>query len=101
MFTTAEEAAAYDPFQLVLKVPREQLPHLYVDCGTEDRLIAASQEFAKLLMDNKIPFTYAQSPGAHVAPYWMREVGQAMALQYGIMQRELAKVRSAAEDKSK
>jgi S-formylglutathione hydrolase FrmB len=93
IFTSAEEAAAHDPFQLVLKVPRDQLPHIYIDCGTEDRLIEASQAFAKLLMENKIPFTYAQSPGGHAAPYWAREVGQAMAVQYGILRRELAKSR--------
>jgi S-formylglutathione hydrolase FrmB len=101
MFETADEAAAYDPFQLVLKVPRDKLPHIYLDCGTEDRLIEASQAFAKLLMENKIPFTYSQSPGAHVGPYWAREVGQAMAVQYGILQRELAKVRSAEGEKTK
>src|SRR5262249_51440598 len=29
----------------------------------EDRLIQSNQAFVKLLMDNKIPFTYAQSGG--------------------------------------
>jgi S-formylglutathione hydrolase FrmB len=61
MFVTPEECAACDPFQLVLQVPREKLPHIYVDCGTEDRLIQGSHAFIKLLIENKIPFTYAQS----------------------------------------
>ena len=39
IFTTAEECAAYDPFQLVLQVRREKLPHIYLDCGTEERLV--------------------------------------------------------------
>lgn len=98
MFLTAEDAAANDPFQLVLKTPREKLPHIYLDCGTEDRLIDGSQAFVKLLMDNKIPFTYAQSTGEHRAPYWTREVGHSMAVQYAILQRNLTALRKTADD---
>jgi putative tributyrin esterase len=100
IFVTAEDAAAYDPFQIVLKVPREKLPHIYIDCGTEDRLIAANQEFLKLLMEKKIPFTYAQSEGGHTAPYWTREVGHSMAVQYALIQRHLAAARKAAASES-
>jgi putative tributyrin esterase len=90
IFATAEQAESYDPFHLVVSVPREKLPHLYLDCGTEDRLIAASQEFARLLMEKRIPFTYAQSGGGHAGAYWAREVGQALAVQSAILQRSLA-----------
>jgi putative tributyrin esterase len=90
IFVTPEDAAAYDPFQLVLKVPRDKLPHIYLDCGTEDRLLASNQEFAKLLMEHKIPFTYGQSGGEHRPPYWAREVGLSMAVQYAIIRRSLA-----------
>jgi S-formylglutathione hydrolase FrmB len=96
IFTTADECAAYDPFQLVLKIPKDKLPHICIDCGTEDRLITSSQDFEKLLQDNKIPFTYAQSPGEHKGPYWAREVGHAMAIQYAIIQRNLAEARKAS-----
>jgi hypothetical protein len=95
MFVTVEDCASHDPFQLVLKVPHDKLPHICIDCGTEDRLLAGSQEFMKVLMDNKIPFTYAQSPGEHKPPYWAREVGHAMAIQYVILQRNLAEARKA------
>ena len=100
-FVSADDCAAYDPFQLVLKIPREQLPHIYLDCGTEDGLIKSNQEFLKLLIDNKIPFTYAQSGGGHNAPYWTREVGHSMAVQYAIIQRHLAAARTAAAGASK
>ena len=101
LFATAAEAVAYDPFQLVLKVPRDRLPHIYLDCGTEDRLIEAGQEFAKLLMENKIPFTFSQSAGGHSAPYWAREVAEAMAVQYVILRREMEKARIAEGAKGK
>jgi len=44
-FLTSEDADAADPFKLVLQIPRDQLPHIYLDCGTGDGLIAAAREF--------------------------------------------------------
>lgn len=89
LFTSAAECDAYDPFQLVLKVPKDKLPHIYFDCGTEDRLITSNIEFVKVLTDNKIPFSFSQSPGAHKPPYWIREVANSMAAQYAVMQKQL------------
>lgn len=97
LFTTADQADAYDPFKLVLTVPREKLPHIYIDCGTDDRLLKSNQELVKVLMDNKIPFTYAESAGGHTPAYWSREVGHSMAVQYHIIQRSLS--RSGGENK--
>gem|GEM_PF-29875 len=91
IFVRAEEAEGADPFKLVLKVPPEKLPHIYLDCGTEDGLVKGSQDFMKLLMENKIPFTYAQAPGGHAASYWQREVEHSIAVQYAIIQRNLRK----------
>ncbi len=96
LFATADESAAYDPFQLVLKTPRDKLPHIYLDCGTEDRLFKSNKEFVNLLLDNKIPFTFAESAGGHTPAYWTREVGVSMALQYAIIQRNLAASRKSA-----
>jgi putative tributyrin esterase len=97
MFTTPEEAAAYDPFQLVLKMPRDQLPHIYLDCGTEDPLYKDNAAMATILLENKIPHTFAQSRGKHDSAYWTREVGLSMAVQYAIIQRELAKASSTKD----
>ena len=88
-FLKVEDVNAYDPFLLALKVPKENLPHIYLDSGTEDGLIISSQMFMKLLMENEIPFTYAQSLGGHDASYWTRELGHSMAVQYEIIQRNL------------
>ncbi len=76
IFVTAEEASAYDPFQIVLKVPQDKMPHICIDCGTEDNLLASNQAFMKLLMEHKIPFTYAQSPGRHAGAYWVARSGR-------------------------
>jgi putative tributyrin esterase len=90
MFANAENCTAYDPFDLVVKLPRDKLPHIYIDCGTEDGLIKGARELAKLLMEKNIPFTYAESPGAHNGAYWTREVAHSMAVQNAIIQRQLA-----------
>ena len=98
LFVKAEDADAADPFKLVLAVPKDKLPHIYVDCGTEDRLIAASRDFAKLLMENNIPFVYGESPGGHNGQYWSREIGTSVAVQYAVLRRNLAKKPSEAKE---
>ena len=97
MFTTPEECDAHDPFQLVASVPRDKLPHIYVDCGTDDRLLRSNQDFVKVLMENKVPFTYAESAGGHAPPYWAREVGHSMAVQYHMIRRHLERAEKEQE----
>jgi putative tributyrin esterase len=101
LFTTPEEADAYDPFKIVLGVSKEKLPHIYIDCGTDDGLVKSNQEFVKLLMDNKIPFTYAESPGGHNGAYWSREIGHSMAVQAHIIERSRAKAAKDAKAEKK
>lgn len=91
LFETAEQADEHDPFVLVTKVPADKMPHLYIDCGTEDFLYNDNREFARLLLDKKIPFTYAESPGGHTPPYWAREIYQSVALQYLALTRAMPK----------
>jgi S-formylglutathione hydrolase FrmB len=98
IFLTQEQCDAHDPFKLVLTVPAEKLPFIYVDCGTDDRLIDTSQRFCRLLMDKDIPFTYGQSRGGHVPPYWAREVAQSIAVQNLNIQRALAQAAKTAKD---
>ena len=89
IFLTAKDIEAADPFKLVLKIPIEKMPHIYLDCGVEDGLLKGSQNFMKLLMEKEIPFTYAESAGEHEESYWWREVGLSMAVQYSVIQRNL------------
>ncbi len=88
-FVTPEDADAYDPFILIRQVPKEELPHIYIDCGTEDSLIAGAKELAGILLENDIPFDYMQMPGAHNAAYWIQSIGHIMSVQYEVMQRAL------------
>ena len=88
-FATAEDADAYDPFTLIGKLSNEQIPHIYLDCGTEDRLIAGARELAGILIEKDIPFDYMQMAGAHNANYWIQSIGRITAVQYEVMQRAL------------
>ena len=66
---------------------------MHVVPGTEDRLLESNLAFVKLLTEHKIPFTFAQSGGGHTPAYWAREVGHSMAVQYAVIQRNLAAAR--------
>ena len=88
-FLTVKDADAVDPFKLVLKVPKEQLPHIYLDCGLEDGLMKSARKFVQLLMDNNITFQYGQSEGIHEEDYWGRELSISMSVQYAVMLRNI------------
>lgn len=88
-FVTPEDADKVDPFKLVLEIPRDQIPHIYMDCGDEDFLLGSAQSFMKLLLENHIPFQYGQSSGTHEEDYWGREVSISMAVQYSVMLRNI------------
>ena len=90
-FETAEQADAYDPFVIIYDVPRSQMPHIYMDSGTEDGLINEARELANLLMVNNVPFDYMQSRGRHNSEYWRRSIGHMMTIQNEVMQRALGK----------
>ena len=88
-FVTAEQADAYDPFVLIRRVPREQVPHVYIDCGTEDRLIAGARELAHVFMEMDLPFDFMQMPGGHNGAYWTQSIGRIIGVQYEVMRRAL------------
>ena len=88
-FVTPEQAVAVDPFRLVLEIPKDKLPHIYLDCGDEDFLIKTTREFLQLLVENNIPFQFGQSGGKHEEDYWGRELSVSMAVQYAVMLRNI------------
>ena len=90
-FVTLEDARRYDPFTLIPEVPRDRLPHIYVDCGTEDGLIDAAKAFIQILLDHDIPFDFMQMPGGHNPGYWTQAIGHSMSIQYEVMQRALGR----------
>lgn len=89
IFETASQAEAYDPFTILYNVPKSQIPHIYIDSGTEDGLLREAKELAQILMLNNVPFDYMQSRGRHNSEYWRRAIGHMMAIQTEVMERAL------------
>ena len=90
-FTTVAEAEAYDPYTIIYNVPKSQLPHLYIDSGTEDGAVNDAREFMGILLLNNVPLDFMQSRGRHNSEYWRRSIGHMMTVQYEVMQRALGK----------
>jgi len=84
-----EQARAYDPFHIIYQIPKSQVPHIYLDSGTEDGLINVAREFMQVLLLNDVPFDFMQGRGRHNPEYWRRSVGHFMNIQYEVMQRAL------------
>ncbi len=78
-----ESRKANDIFGLVKRMDTEakkKLPFLYLDCGTEDFLLKQNQDFAKQLLESKIPHEFRQLPGVHDFRFWNTQVEQFMFL---------------------
>lgn len=80
-----------------MSASKTQLPYLYLDCGTEDFLFSNSRDFAKLLVELKIPHEYRQLPGRHEWPYWDNQVQEIMKLAVKKLSAPVASVRSAQQ----
>lgn len=88
-FVTEAQALAYDPFQIIFSVQKSNIPHFYIDAGTEDGLVTVAREYMGLLLMNDVPFDFMQSRGKHNSEYWRRSIGHMMTVQFEIMQRAL------------
>jgi S-formylglutathione hydrolase FrmB len=66
-----------DLYKLFRNLPAERLaslPFIYLDCGTEDGLVAPNRELATILLEKKIPHEFRQLPGKHNWEYWGAQV---------------------------
>lgn len=59
-----------DPKALAVKTKKEELPAIYLCCGTEDFLLKQNQDFHKYLEEHGIPHTYVEDAGDHNWDYW-------------------------------
>lgn len=59
-----------DLLALARKAEPARLPYFYLDCGTEDGLLAGNREFVAVLQERKIAYEYRELPGEHTWAYW-------------------------------
>lgn len=83
--------ASNDPFELVKKIPRDEVPQLYLSVGEDDSLLEVNREFVRLLADLKIPYQYREIPGKHEWPLWDGEIQVVLAIQAPIISSVEAK----------
>ena len=73
IFGDLEKALVSDknPAWLVRELAGKQnLPDIYIACGTEDRLLSHSRNFRDLLLKNGFSVTYEEAPGDHNWDFW-------------------------------
>jgi S-formylglutathione hydrolase FrmB len=81
--------SANDLHKLYRDLPAEripELPYVYLDCGTEDRLLKTNRDLADILVARKIPHEYRQLPGGHSWPYWDAQVQEVLRIAAQKMQ---------------
>ena len=98
LFETEEQARANDPFQLLYTVPKSQLPHFYLDAGTEDSLSAVTREFAQILMFNAVPVDFMQAEGGHDATWWRLSLQRFLPVQHALLHSALRAQNDAEVD---
>lgn len=79
----SETRAANDISKLYRELPAERiaaLPFVYLDCGTQDPLLAINRSFVDILLLRKIPHEYRQLPGGHAWPYWEAQVQEVLRI---------------------
>ncbi|MEZ5425858.1 MAG: alpha/beta hydrolase family protein [Pyrinomonadaceae bacterium] len=73
----AETRKNNDIFRIVRELSAEKiknLPFIYLDCGTEDFLIAGNRDFLKLLNEKKVSHEYRELPGVHDWKFWNGQI---------------------------
>ncbi len=53
-----------------LKESGNEIPEMYLACGTEDSLLESNREFVKFLEDENADFAYEEGPGIHDWVFW-------------------------------
>ena len=72
-----------DLYKLFRALPAERLaslPFIYLDCGTEDGLVAPNRELATILLERKISHEFRQLPGKHNWEYWDAQVREVLKM---------------------
>ncbi|HEV7473657.1 MAG TPA: alpha/beta hydrolase family protein [Pyrinomonadaceae bacterium] len=85
----SETRAANDLTKLFRELPAARipaLPYVYLDCGTEDALLATNRSFADILLTRKIPHEYRELPGSHSWSYWNAQVQEVLEIAARKMQ---------------
>ena len=63
-----------DIFQILPSAAPDELPYLYLACGSEDRFLFVNRDFVSELARRHIRYEYRENTGTHDWAYWDREI---------------------------
>lgn len=52
------------------KSKQQQLPRIYMACGTEDLMLSANHRYRDFLLQENVDFIFEEGPGAHDFTFW-------------------------------
>ena len=81
LFGNLEKAVTSDKNPIWLAnnlADKENLPDIYIACGTEDYLLPHSRNFRDLLLKNGFCVTYEEGPGGHEWDFWDTYIKKAL-----------------------
>jgi putative tributyrin esterase len=55
---------------LAPKADSSSLPYLFLECGSQDPLLASNRQFVQELSSKDVPYEYHEYPGAHTWEFW-------------------------------
>ena len=85
IFGPSADGSAHDLIALTkTALQKGTLPHLRIDCGTEDSLLPSNRLFTETLRELNIPFEYAEYAGNHNWDYWDRHIQDAIAFHLSL-----------------
>jgi len=77
---SALDKSENNPEYLICKMKENQqnIPFIYMACGTEDFLIQENRAFHKFLLEETVDVQYVESPGAHNWTFWNQNLEPAI-----------------------
>jgi S-formylglutathione hydrolase FrmB len=55
---------------LLAKASPASIPYLFLECGSQDPLLASNRKFVERLASKKVSYEYHEYPGAHTWEFW-------------------------------
>jgi S-formylglutathione hydrolase FrmB len=83
LFATGADMAESTPYEYIERIPKGELPPLYIDCGAEDFLVEPNRLMHKRLEALGIAHVYSEFPGAHTWEYWSEHVTDSLKFLLG------------------
>ena len=73
-FGPSGSATRIDNNIYLLLAKAERIPYVFLECGSQDPLLASNRKFVEELSSMNVPYEYHEYPGAHTWEFWNNSV---------------------------